>query len=172
MGHDNAPLAQKLEVGYHASDIDIDIETWAASVIESITDVGRITIDSTSLASTHTKKRKSKKARNLPPIPTTLTQAKNLLMRRAHVNLWDYMAAREPDMPDPKSNEEKVIGGPPKNYAYLVWPNQKALVEYTLRTEKIVSKDQAKEEWLQPVLKEICKLQLKYDLASRFAGAV
>ena len=93
-------------------------------------------------------------------------------MRRAHVNLWDYMAAREPDMPDPKSNQEKVIGGPPKNYAYLVWPNQKTLVEYTLRTRKIVSKDQAKEEWLQPVLKEICKLQFKYGLALRVAEDV
>ena len=170
MGHDNAPLAQKLEVGYHAS--DIDIESWAASVIESMTDIGRIPTDDNSLASTRSKKRKSKKARNLPPLPTTLTQAKNLLMRRARVNLWDYMAARDPDMPDPKSNKEKVIGGPPKNYAYLVWPNQKALVEYTLRTQMIVSKDKAKEEWLQPVLKEISKLQLKYGLASRVAGDV
>jgi len=170
MGHDNAPLAQKLEVGYHAS--DIDIESWAASVIESMTDIGRIPTDDNALASTHTKKRKSQKARKLPPLPTTLTQAKNLLMRRAHVNLWDYMAAREPDMPDPRSNQEKVIGGPPKNYAYLVWPNQKALVEYTLKTGKYVYKDQAKEEWLQPVLKDICKLQFKYYLASRFAGAV
>jgi hypothetical protein len=161
LGDDPIPPLSRLEVGNAPS----EIESWSSNTIKSVMTAGQSTFDiiasfdNPSLSTGKKKKNKAKK-RNLPPLPKTLTQAKKILMRRAHVNLWDYMAARAPDMPDPKHDDE-VVGSPHKNYAHLVWPSQKALVEYTLRTKKIVYLDQAKEEWLQPVLKDIERLQFK-----------
>jgi hypothetical protein len=44
---------------------------------------------------------------------------------------------------------------PTMNFAYLVHPSRNALVKYTKQTGKIFPRKKAKNEWLQPILKEL-----------------
>ena len=104
-------------------------------------------------ASKGNKKGKGKKSKNLPPLPTSLSQAKHLLATKAHVNLKDYVAAR--NTAKNNASKENVPKTPAKNFAHLVHPSQSALIRYTRKTGKIFPKNKAKNEWLQPMLKEI-----------------
>jgi hypothetical protein len=79
---------------------------------------------------------------DLPPIPTSCTEANKLLKAKAHVNLVDYFAAR--DLP--------VAQGEEKDYTPLLFPTRQAVVEYTRKHKKFVDKDLAKEGLLQPLL--------------------
>jgi hypothetical protein len=124
------------------------------SIVTHITTVNTPT--STSVgpsASKPNRKGKGKKA-NLPPLPTSLTQAKHLLATKAHVNLKDYMVARHEARYN--SRKDNIPKGPATNFAYLVHPSQRALINYTLDTGKFIKKGKAKNEWLQPMLKTIC----------------
>ena len=93
------------------------------------------------------------KKEDLPPLPTSLKQAKLLLATKAHVNLKDYIAARITAKNN--ASKENVPKTPAKNFAHLVHPSQSALIKYTRKTGKIFPKKKAKNEWLQPMLKEI-----------------
>lgn len=88
------------------------------------------------------KKGKGKKSKNLPPLPTSLSQAKHLLATKAHVNLKDYMAARHEARYN--SRKENIPKGPATNFAYLVHPSQRALINYTLETGKFIKRNKAK----------------------------
>jgi hypothetical protein len=68
---------------------------------------------------------------DLPPIPTTCTEAYKLLKTKAHVNLVDYFAAR--DLP--------VVQGEEKDYTPLLFPTKQAVVEYTRKHKKFVDKE-------------------------------
>lgn len=95
-------------------------------------------------------KRKGKKNKNLPPLPTSLTAAKQLLATKAHVNLKDYPQARHEARNT--SKKENVVKRPAENFAHLVHPSRRALVNYTMETGKFVKKGKAKNEWLNPML--------------------
>ena len=96
------------------------------------------------------RKRRNRKANkearennSLPPIPTSCKAAKKLLNEKAHVNLVDYFAAREaPPVP-----------GEENNYAKLLFGSRNAVVKYTRKTKKYVPRDDAKDGWLQPLLR-------------------
>ena len=83
------------------------------------------------------------KNNSLPPIPTSCTEAKKLLNEKAHVNLVDYFAARKA-LPVP---------GQEKDYAKLLFRSREAVVRYTIKTKKFVPRGDAKNEWLQPLLR-------------------
>jgi hypothetical protein len=92
----------------------------------------------------------NKKAREnncLPPIPTTCTQAQKLLKEKAHVNLVDYFAARQ----------VPLDAGGERDYSDLLFDSREAVVMYSRKTKKYVPRGEAKEEWLQPLLKTMRK---------------
>lgn len=89
------------------------------------------------------KKGKGRKA--LPPIPTSLCQARLLLNSKAHVNIVDLMHAQ-------RNWKKAITGNQPQSLAYLLHPSVRALVEYTMEEGKFVKKI-AKNEWLQPLLR-------------------
>jgi len=95
-------------------------------------------------------KRANKKANennSLPPIPTSCNQAQKLLKEKAHVNLVDYFAARK--IP--------IAPGEERDYSNLLHPSREAVVMYSRETKKFVPRGEAKEEWLQPLLKTMRK---------------
>jgi hypothetical protein len=83
----------------------------------------------------------------LPPIPTTCTDAKKLLKDKAHVNLVDYFAARQ----------VPLAAGEERDYVHLLHPSREAVVVYTRKHKKYIPRGDAKEEWLQPLLKTMRK---------------
>lgn len=78
------------------------------------------------------------------PLPTSLTQAKNLLETKAHVNINRYRKARS----DP--NREEGVGA----YADLVFPNAWAMIRSTRGKGDYADLGSVKEEWLNPLLRE------------------
>jgi hypothetical protein len=109
--------------------------------------------NSTSSGPSASKPESKGKKGDLPPLPTSLKQAKHLLATKAHVNLKDYMAAR--NKVKNNSSKDNVPKTPAKNFAHLVHPSHWALIKYTRKTGKIIPRNKAKNEWLQPMLKEI-----------------
>jgi hypothetical protein len=104
-------------------------------------------LDQLSLGMTKSmRKRLNKKARennSLPPIPTSCNAAAKLLNEKAHVNLVDYFAARQaPQVP-----------GQEKDYAKLLFGSRNAVVKYTIKTKKFTPRSDAKDGWLQPLLR-------------------
>jgi hypothetical protein len=83
----------------------------------------------------------------LPPIPTTCAEAKKLLKEKAHVNLVDYFAARQ----------VPLAAGEGRDYSNLLFDSREAVVMYSRKTKKYVPRGEAKEEWLQPLLKTMRK---------------
>jgi len=144
---------------------DLEIITENSETASTVSDLGGSTMSSISLrssqmyqpvssgpaASTKSKK-KGKKNKNLPPLPTSLTEARQLLQTKAHVNLKDYMAARQKARGSAKKDR---TSGPAQNFAYLVHPSRRALIQYTIDTEKFVNKNKAKNEWLGPMLEQM-----------------
>jgi hypothetical protein len=112
-------------------------------------------LDQLSLGMTKSmRKRRNKKANKearennvLPPIPTSCTQAQKLLKEKAHVNLVDYFAARQ--IP--------LAAGEERDYSNLLFDSREAVVMYSRKTKKYVPRGEAKEEWLQPLLKTMRK---------------
>jgi hypothetical protein len=93
-------------------------------------------------------KGKGKGKKSLPPVPTTLTQARLLLNTQAHVNIVDLMQAQQ--------NWKKAVkGNKHQSLAHLAHPSIKALVRYTMEEEKFIKRKTAKNEWLQPLLRGI-----------------
>jgi hypothetical protein len=92
------------------------------------------------------RKRFNKKARennSLPPIPTSCNAAAKLLNEKAHVNLVDYLAARQAPR----------LQGQEDNYAKLLFGSRNGVVKYTKKTKKYMTREDAKEEWLQPLMR-------------------
>jgi hypothetical protein len=83
----------------------------------------------------------------LLPIPTTCGEAKKLLKEKAHVNLVDYFAARQ----------VPLAVGEERDYSNLLFDSREAVVMYSRKTKKYVPRGEAKEEWLQPLLKTMRK---------------
>jgi hypothetical protein len=76
------------------------------------------------------------------PFPESLTQARNLLKEHAHVNIFDYLAARkEPNRKD-------------KDYSDLLFQNSRAMMKYTRKEKKFIKLNNVKGEWLQPLLRD------------------
>jgi hypothetical protein len=127
------------------------------SDFDSVSDLSYYTITSASVkkgkGKGKGKKGKGKKA--LPPIPTSLCQARLLLKTKAHVNIIDLMHAQR--------NWKKAIkGNQPKSLAYLLHPSVRALVEFTMEEEKFVKRKTAKNEWLQPLLRGMITSDCRY----------
>ena len=85
-------------------------------------------------------------------MPTTLTQASVLLHQRAHVNINDYLAIRS--IPTPKGFQ--------RDLSVLVYPNAKAMITYTIENSNYTPKKLIKDEWLQPLMRDMSKYQLQY----------
>jgi hypothetical protein len=140
--------------------IDEDSEVALRSVVSSNVSISDNASDDTASNFTgpsasiqsSTTSRKGNKSKTLPALPTSLTQAKHLLATKAHVNLVDYMHARGLQTSSSKKGNVEV---PSKNFAYLDHPSRNALVRYTKQTGKIFPRKKAKNEWLQPILKEL-----------------
>jgi hypothetical protein len=144
---------------------DLEIITEDSETASTVSDLSGSTMSSISLrlsqmyhpvssgpsASTKSKK-KGKKNKNLPPLPTSLKQAREILATKAHVNLKDYMAARHKARGSARKDRNL---GPAENFAYLVHPSRRALIQYTIDTEKFVNKKKAKNEWLGPMLEQM-----------------
>lgn len=88
-------------------------------------------------------KKRNQKA--LPPIPTSLTQAKDLLKQKAHVNINDYFEARA----------EPVPRGQRRDLSHLLHSSSQAMINYTVRTGNYTPKKHAKDEWLQPLMRDM-----------------
>jgi hypothetical protein len=80
---------------------------------------------------------------NLPPVPTSCTEANKLLKAKAHVNLVDYFKARV----------EPLAAGEERDYTHLLFASRQAVVDYTRKSKKYISREDAKEDLLQPLLK-------------------
>ncbi|WVQ79044.1 hypothetical protein IAT38_001136 [Cryptococcus sp. DSM 104549] len=78
------------------------------------------------------------------PFPTSLTQANKILKSHAHVNLADYLEARKISAPH-------YVGA----YQGLLHPTTGHLRRYTKREKKFAKKDGVKEEWLQPLMRDM-----------------
>ncbi|WVQ73733.1 hypothetical protein IAR50_003313 [Cryptococcus sp. DSM 104548] len=98
------------------------------------------TVSSTSSTNT------SSTATALPiyPLPRTLNQARRILKEHAHVNLVDYFEARKVGAP-------AFVGA----YKDLLWPTPSALRRYTHGQGKFAVKDAVKDEWLNPLMRDI-----------------
>lgn len=81
----------------------------------------------------------------LPPVPTTLTSAHALLKQRAHVNINQYLAARE----------APIAEGQVRNLSHLLHGDIKSLVKYTRKNKEYTPREFAKEEWLQPFMRKM-----------------
>lgn len=125
------------------------------SDFDSVSDLSYSTITSASVKKSKGKGKKGKGKKALPPIPTSLCQARLLLNTKAHVNIVDLMHAQR--------NWKKAIkGNQPKSLAYLLHPSVRALVEYTMEEEKFVKRKTAKNEWLQPLLRGMITSGCRY----------
>ncbi|KAK4686450.1 hypothetical protein P7C73_g3671, partial [Tremellales sp. Uapishka_1] len=81
----------------------------------------------------------------LPPLPTSLTQARKLLHEQGHVNLVDYFEARE----------HRVAGeGDPATFRHLLHPSASAMMRFSLKQKKLVALQDVKKDWLEPLLKD------------------
>ncbi|ODO06158.1 hypothetical protein L198_01390 [Cryptococcus wingfieldii CBS 7118] len=105
--------------------------------------VQRPRADTASSSSTITS---SSTATELPvyPLPRTLNQARRILKEHAHVNLVDYFEARKVGAP-------AFVGA----YKDLLWPTPSALRRYTRGEGKFAVKDAVKDEWLNPLMRDI-----------------
>ncbi|TYJ57697.1 hypothetical protein B9479_001551 [Cryptococcus floricola] len=105
--------------------------------------VQRPRADTASSSSTITS---SSTATELPvyPLPRTLNQARRILREHAHVNLVDYFEARKVGAP-------AFVGA----YKDLLWPTPSALRRYTRGKSKFAAKDAVKDEWLNPLMRDI-----------------
>ncbi|CAD6564913.1 MAG: hypothetical protein TREMPRED_000395 [Tremellales sp. Tagirdzhanova-0007] len=79
-----------------------------------------------------------------PPLPQSLKQARALLKAKGHVNVADYLDARNTAGYD---------------LASLVFPSMSAMVRYTKKNGKFVRLDTVKGLWLEPLLRDF---RMKY----------
>ncbi|WWC68813.1 uncharacterized protein I206_102748 [Kwoniella pini CBS 10737] len=77
-------------------------------------------------------------------LPETLTQARKLLKDFAHVNLVDYLQARNLNPPN-------YIKGA---YQGLLYPTKSSMKKYTRNQNKFVEKLIIRSEWLEPLMKD------------------
>lgn len=93
-----------------------------------------------------TGKKTKKKTVIIPvPMPSTVTQARNLLKQKAHVNINDYLSTRK----SPFRTGFDLI------YPGLIYVSAAAMVNYTVQTENYTPKKLAKDEWLQPLMRDM-----------------
>lgn len=84
-----------------------------------------------------------------PPLPQTLTKARQLLKERGHVNIVEYLDARND--PARRANHEGEAAG---KYADLVHPSAGAMRRHTVREKKFMPVIAVKMEWLEPLLRD------------------
>ncbi|CAK9783460.1 hypothetical protein CC85DRAFT_282202 [Cutaneotrichosporon oleaginosum] len=82
----------------------------------------------------------------LPPLPTSIKAADRLLRARGHVNIIEYLEARN----DRTRRHEDSVG----KYADLVYSSASALQRALRREGKYARLGDVKREWLQPLLKD------------------
>lgn len=138
------------------SEDDDTASTAATTSLGSNASISQMSTTSGSSASTQSTSTQAgtTNVETLPPLPTSLRQAKLILENRAHVNMVDYVAARK----TAKFNARKGklgVHGQAKNFAHLVHPSKRALIKYTQDTEKIYPRQRAKNEWLAPMLEPL-----------------
>jgi hypothetical protein len=116
---------------------------------------------------TPTSSRASTPRPRLPPLPTSLTQARLILKTSGHVNLADYLDARE-SLRDAKADAVKakhVLSGqqplredvdvePKLDLASLVYPSASSMIRYTIKEKRYVTLGEVKEAWLEPLLRD------------------
>jgi hypothetical protein len=85
----------------------------------------------------------------LPPLPTSLTQAKIMLKSKAHVNIVDYIQERK--APAPKNTSP----GQPRDMTHLLFPSASALRRYTIEKKRYAKSKQVNDAFLAPLLKEM-----------------
>nr|ODO02508.1 hypothetical protein L204_01244 [Cryptococcus depauperatus CBS 7855] len=131
------------------------LKLWQSFCIEASHQFGLVSLEGQGLASlpvvTTTPRRPGKDSspaspdkRPIYPLPTTLNQAKMILQNHAHVNLMDYFQARRIGTP-------KFVGA----YAGLLYPSESSLRRYTMKNGKYAPKVGAKDEWLQPLMRDM-----------------
>jgi hypothetical protein len=97
----------------------------------------------------------------LPPLPETLNQANKILREGGHVNLMDYLEARnvigrtiDIDGTGPVGMDKHTGGLEPSMYEHLVFPSASAMRRYTMKEGRFASKGLVKNEWLTPLMRD------------------
>ncbi|KAL7419643.1 hypothetical protein Q5752_005556 [Cryptotrichosporon argae] len=88
-----------------------------------------------------------------PPFPTTITQAKAILKATGHINIQNYIGARDRDRRAVAAGGNTTLDRVGA-YAHLVYPSVAALRRASVSTGKIYPLKGAKHEWLEPLLRD------------------
>lgn len=82
---------------------------------------------------------------HLPPSPTSLTQANNLLKAHVHVNIKDYLTERRKPIP----------AGQTRDMSHLLFPSTSALIRYTVQNKRFAKPSVVKDAYLEPLMREM-----------------
>lgn len=79
----------------------------------------------------------------LPPVPQTLNQARNILKTHAHINLVDYLEER-------RTHPAAGAG----SYRHLVYASAAEMMKSARKDKKLALMSEVKREWLEPLLRD------------------